>query len=126
MAILQQAYPPGHWTAYDEAGQPYCIEIDQDMNIVHPYDTKRCFYYSHHQQRERDSYTAIPEEKLWTVPLHMGLAIYYVRSEDPLTLIHLPYGDHRHASAEKIRELTLPKLRDYQTVHRQQLDSYQP
>lgn len=48
---------------------------------------------------------------LWATPRGDGMAIYRVKSESPLTLEHVPYGDAWDALAETIRGLRLSDIR---------------
>ena len=122
MATLADGYPPGHWLAYDQEGTAHCIEADQNRNLVHPYDTPRCFYHINHLEREADSFHTITQEKLWSTPVPLGRAFYYIVSEEPLVLTPIPFGDRRQATDQQIQELTLHQVRQDQEQRQRMLE----
>lgn len=54
-----------------------------------------------------EALNAIPADKLYCEPFADGHAYYFVVSEKPLTLQHIPYLDAWRLSDDRIKRLTL-------------------
>lgn len=63
-------------------------------------------------QRTEILFKAIPAERIMSFPVADGHAVYYVFSEKPFVLQHIPYGDAWHIPAAHLRGL---KVKDWRS-----------
>ncbi len=63
--------------------------------------------FNEYRRRVDALFVAIPAGRVIKFPVADGYAFYYVHSEKPLVLQHIPYGDARRADAATIRGLRL-------------------
>ncbi len=84
MATLHKDPYPGDWEY--RAGEDYAKRVD-------------------------GLFDKIPADRVIRFSVADGYAFYYVRSEKPLVLQHIPYGDTWHVSAITIRGLRLADVK---------------
>ena len=106
MAELANQMPPGHWHLTDDHLKFACTQVDEHGN--HSDVEQPCNDFMKNMDAERESLLAlIEEERVWKTPIADGHAYYYIKSETPLVLLHIPYGDRWTAHPALIRGLNL-------------------
>lgn len=64
-----------------------------------------------HRDRTEKLFADIPIDKKISLPWADGAAFYYIKSEKPLVLQHIPYGDAWHVPYTQIRGLRLADVK---------------
>ena len=103
---------PGHWEEPDpSSGRTFCITIRPDGTK----DPRaiQCSDMYEHSKREKESFKAITSHLIWTTPVEDGAAPYLIRNEDPLVLVHIPYGDRYRADPALIGDLQPEDITKY-------------
>ena len=108
MAELIEALPPGHWSlGYDKG----CVDVGADGVALPPEQTHQCADpWDEHMARERAAFEAIDPDRVWSSPVGDGYAYYYIHSESPLVLSHIPYLDGYRVLPPTIRGLRLEDI----------------
>ena len=113
MATLEDTLPPGHWDVLTQGFEQRCIDARPNGEQP-PGGTTQCLTCSQHNQKADDSIAQIPTSQLWRTPAANGYAYYYVSSNEPLVLRHIPYQDRYTAHPAMIRGITLGEIRQDQ------------
>lgn len=75
------------------------------------WEFKRSEDFKVHIERIDALYAAIPSDKIIQFPMADGYACYFVKSEKPLVLQHIPYGDAYQIDYATIRGLRLADVK---------------
>ena len=103
---------PGHWEDRDpSSGTVLCITIRSDRS--RDPGTIQCNNIYEHWNLEDESFRKIPDRLVWTTPVEDGAAPYLIRNEDPLIMVHIPYGDRHRADPALIRDLQPEEITRY-------------
>lgn len=97
MASLAPKPYPGHWNMRNEE-YPYNNTCD-------------CANFMECMRKENEDFEAIPEDKIWATGIADGAAYYFIKSEKPLVLQHIPFGDRWQAPYAMIRGLRLADIK---------------
>ena len=111
MATTMKGLPPGHWSDPAKGKTNRCIDVDENGNRTHG---EQCPTFRDHMEAEQEAMDRLPPERVWKTPVADGHAVYYVKSDKPLKLQHMPTGDAWQASPSLIRGLRLPEVRQQQ------------
>lgn len=111
MAKLVHGYAPGHWTNTLPDSENRCIEVGPEGKPYLSQAAHQCSDRQEHSDRERKSLEDLGDERLWKTPAGDSYAFYYIFSEKPLQLIHLPVGDGYLALPATIRGLRLGEVK---------------
>lgn len=110
MARLCRNLPPGHWHDLTlPPGRGGCIQVDH--NGRQSPSPRQCPDTEAELNAELTSLQALPKHRLWSTPVDDGHAYYYVRSETPLVVLHVPYGDRWQAHPSLLKTLSLQHVR---------------
>lgn len=109
MATLTGRTAPGHWKIPNHQGALVCADVDHDMNLT--IASPQCNDWKTHQELENRALAQLPEDRVWRTPMADGHAVYYLVSEKPLVLAHVPSGDGYQALPATIRGLTLEEVK---------------
>ena len=117
MAELSQKLPPGHWhNQAQPINEGRCQQVDTDGVQTKAHDP--CDSFMDEMDRELVSLRALPKDKVWKTSAGDGYAFYYVRSEEPLVLSHVPFSDRWHAHPALLRGLNLEDVRQHVETER--------
>ena len=105
---------PGHWSRVTDNHETRCVDVDAEGAIA---DAAQCNDYAEHMTAEERSLEALPVAQLWYTAVADGRAMYYVRSERPLVLAHIPIGDAYQAPGAHIRGLRLADIRAFRDAN---------
>ncbi len=108
MATLSKDPAPGHWKLH-ENGEYRCADVDRQGNVS--YHAPQCPSWQVHDQREQESLEALIPSRVWQTPVADGYAIYYITSQEPLEIAHVPFGDAYRAHPALIRGITAEEIR---------------
>ena len=114
--VKKNAGVPGHWTGRSSADQQSCVEFGKDGRWAD--EQHQCASLREHIGRENASLEELTPERVWSTPVADSKAFYYILSEKPLTLVHIPYGDGYRADPILIRGLRLKDVRQAQEFDR--------
>lgn len=117
MARLCRNLPPGHWhQTVKTPDNNRCIQVDE--NGVQGPAEHPCPSFQQEMDAEFQSLSSLPKDRMWRTPIADGYAYYYVRSEKPLVLLHVPYGDRWQAHSAFIRGLNLKDIKQHVEAER--------
>ena len=111
MATAVKGLPPGHWKESSYALTSRCVDVDENGNKTRE---RQCRTHEEHMRAEEEAIDSIPPDRIWRTQAGDGYAVYYVKSEKPLKLQHMPTGDAWHAPPALIRGLRLTDVRQEQ------------
>lgn len=111
MAQLVHGYAPGHWTNTEHGSENRCIEVGPEGKPYLSQASHQCADLQEHCDKEKMSLEELGEDRVWKTPAGDSYAFYYILSEKPLRLIHLPVGDGYHALPATIRGLRLGEVK---------------
>ena len=114
MATVKKGLAPGHWTNPNRKNGARCVQVSPDRQQVQQGQSVQCASFEEHLRKEDESLDALPPDRLWRTQVADGYAYYFVRTEKPLTLLHIPYADGYEADPVMIRGLRLPDVREQQ------------
>lgn len=109
MAKLAQHPAPGHWKLAKGGTSIMCADVSQDGEVTFP--ALQCAKWDQHSVREGQSVADLPAERVWRTTIADGYASYFVVSEKPLVMAHIPDGDAYRALPATIRGLTLQEVK---------------
>ena len=110
MARLIDRTPRGHWYLGDRK----CGTFDDDGNLIPASQCGGDTFSEEHLQLENGSLKALEDEnRVWSTPIADGAAYYYIQSERPLTVTHIPYGDCYHAAPATVRGLRMSHVQQH-------------
>ena len=102
--------PPGHWhQPVNKLNDSRCIDVDD--NGVRTPAQNSCPNFHQEMETENQSLRALPRDRVWKTPVADGFAYYYIRSEKPLVVLHIPYSDRWQAHPALLRGITLKEMR---------------
>ena len=105
---------PGHWQ-----GQHGCVEFDADGQELPRAEVRQCSSFKEHMDRESECIDVLTrQERIYRQQIADGYAYYYVHSEDPLDVIHVPYVGGYDLPAPHVRGLLLEDIVEAQNRER--------
>ena len=103
MARLTKNPAPGHWSDYGT-----CYEISPAGRRRK--NTEQCADWEERAAKEKESLEAFDVNDVYAMPVADGAARYWIKSEQPLVLAHIPYMDAYRLMPAELRKVTMKQV----------------